>query len=52
MVDKLIDNMQLLQNAMGNITGVLNMMPDAVSKLQKLKGTPEDQGGDDGHGSN
>lgn len=51
-VDQVIDNMQHLQNAMGNIVGVLNTMPNAVSALENLKGTPGDQGGDDGHGSN
>ena len=50
-VDQLVDNMQLLQNAMGNIVGVLNTMPNAVAALQKIKGSEEDQGGDDGHGS-
>lgn len=52
LLDMLTDNMQLIQNAMGNITGVLDKMPAARKLLQSLKGTPGDQGGNDGHGSN
>lgn len=52
LLDMLTDNLQLVQNAMGNITGVLDKMPAARKLLQSIKGTPDDQGGNDGHGSN
>lgn len=52
LVDMLTDNMQLLQNAMGNITGVLDKMPQAAKILKSIKGSTQDQGGNDGHGSN
>ena len=51
LLDTVVDNMQLLQNAMGNITGVLDKMPQAVKILKSIKGSEEDQGGNDGHGS-
>jgi hypothetical protein len=51
MMDQIVDNMMHIQNAMGNVIGVLGTIPNAVDALKKMKGEVIDIGGDDGHGS-
>lgn len=51
-VDMMADNMLHIQNAMTNIVGVMDKMPQAQKLLKSIRGVTVDQGGDDGHGSN
>lgn len=52
LLDQMATNMLHIQNAMGNIIGVMDKMPQAQKILKSIQGAPIDQGGDDGHGSN
>ena len=53
-VDQAIDNMQVIQNVLKNVTGTLEQMPSAQNVLKSLRGNivEGDLKGDDGHGSN
>lgn len=41
LIDSLTDTMQLMQNSVGNVIGVLDQMPQAQKILKSLKGSPD-----------